>query len=422
MFKQIIKTIWHQRRANGWIFAEILIVTGVLWYMADNLLVEYSVYNQPLGYDIENCWRLKLANLNSDAPGYVPEEQLTATQGEDLRTLMEHLRREALVDGVCATYYSCPYSNGNSWTSLEPVDGDTATARIQSYQVRRVTPEYFDVFRVRDKQGAALYPQLPVGEDCLVISQDMETHFFGPGAEGKGKRVKYNPDSESYPIAAVSQPVRLDDFSISDPCYFQVLAASSYVSNVEMFGARSAELCIRMKRGMSQDDMYGFLESMGERLTANNLYVYGAEAISKQREDKISGTVSQAKIKIALIAFMLVNVFFGIIGTFWLRTQYRRGEIGLRVALGSSRQGIYRYMNEEGLCLLLLSLPVLFLVTANMIWFDILETVKLPITVWRIVSVCIGAYLLMAAMIGLGIWMPAKKAASLPPAEALRYE
>lgn len=422
MFKQIIKTIWHQRRANGWIFAEILVVTGVLWYMADNLLVEYSVYNQPLGFDIGNCWRLKLADLNSDAPGYVPKEQLTSTQGEDLRTLMDHLRRESLVDGVCATFYSYPYAFGNSNTSLEPMDGDTAVARTQSYQVRRVTPEYFEVFRVSDKQGNAILPQLPAGEDCLVITKDMETHFFGEGAEGKGKRVKYNPEGESYPIVAVSQPIRYHEFAISEPCYFQVMAASVYTDNVEMFGARSAELCIRLKRSMSQEEMYAFLESMGGRLTVNNLYVYGAVPLSDQREVMLSGKINDAKIKIALISFMLINVFFGIIGTFWLRTQYRRGEIGLRVALGSSRQGIYRYMNEEGLCLLLLSIPVLFFVTANMIYFDILETVRIPITLWRIVSVCMGAYLLMALMICLGIWIPAQKAAALPPAEALRHE
>ncbi|MDF9829415.1 multidrug ABC transporter substrate-binding protein [Parabacteroides sp. PF5-6] len=422
MFKQIIKTIWHQRRANGWIFAEILVVTGVLWYMADNLLVEYSVYNQPLGYDIENCWRLKLANLNSDAEGFVPAEELTTTQGEDLRTLMDHLRREPLVDGVCATYYSCPYAFGNSWTSLEPMDGDTAVARTQSYHVRRVTPEYFDVFRVKDKQGNAITPQLPAGEDCLVISKDMETRFFGEGAEGKGKRVKYYAEGESHPIVAVSEPIRYHEFKISEPCYFQVLAAGKYTENVEMFGARSAEVCVRFKRAMTQDELYAFLESMGGRLTVNNLYVYGAMALSDQREILLSDKINTAKIQIALISFMLINVFFGIIGTFWLRTQYRRGEIGLRVALGSSRQGIYRYMNEEGLCLLVLSLPVLFIVAANMIYFDILESVRIPITLWRIVSVCIGSYVLMGLMICLGIWVPAKKAAGLAPAEALRYE
>lgn len=422
MFKQILKTIWKQRRSNGWIFAEILVVTGVLWFMADALLVDYRVYNQPLGYDIENCWQLKLNSLSSDANNFVTEEMRTTTEAEDLTALMEQIRREPLVDGVCATFFSCPYSFGNSWNSLEPVDGDTATARTMSYHVRRVTPEYFDVFRVLDKRGNPISPQLPPREDCLVISEDLETRFFGKGADAKGKRVRYNENIDSNPIVAVSQPIRDSDFAISEPCFFQVLASSMYTENVKQFNARSAELCIRMKREMTQEEMYTFLESMGERLTVNNLYVFGATALSQQRMNQIEGQVNQAQIQISLMAFMLINVFFGIIGTFWLRTQYRRGEIGLRVALGSSKQGIYSYMNEEGFCLLALTLPVLLVFTLNMIFFDVIESVRIPITLWRIFSVSIGSYLLMAGMISLGIWIPARKAASLPPAEALRYE
>ena len=44
------------------------------------------------------------------------------------------------------------------------------------------------------------------------------------------------------------------------------------------------------------------------------------------------------------MAFMLVNVFFGIIGTFWLRAQNRRGEIGLRMALGAYDGTLRRYL------------------------------------------------------------------------------
>jgi hypothetical protein len=37
------------------------------------------------------------------------------------------------------------------------------------------------------------------------------------------------------------------------------------------------------------------------------------------------------------MAFLLINVFFGIVGTFWLWTENRRSEIGLRMAIGSSK-------------------------------------------------------------------------------------
>ncbi|MDL2208062.1 multidrug ABC transporter substrate-binding protein [Parabacteroides sp. OttesenSCG-928-O15] len=421
MFKQIVKIIWKQRRSNGWIFMELLMVAAVLWYVADMLWIDTRVYNQPMGYDIENCWRLKLYDLNSNAPGFVSEEERTTSETEDLIALMENIRRETEVENVCASFYSHPYSWGNSWSSLEPVEGDTATARTRSYQTRRVTPEFFDVFRVKDKRGNAITPQLPPGEPCYVISEDMEEHFF-EGKEGKGQRVRNSQHSNSVLVAAVSTPIRASDYEISDPCFFDVMVGSRLELMVKGFNASSAEVCLRMKRSMTLEEMYLFLESMGERLTVNNIYVYGAYSIAQQRKEVIRSYQNESRTKIALMGFMLVNVFFGIIGTFWLRTQHRRGEIGLRIAMGSTTSGISRFMNLESLSLLLLTLPFILLFVGNMAFLDIIESGRISIGWERILPVVFATYLLLGIIIWLGIRIPARKAASLPPAEALRHE
>ena len=137
--------------------------------------------------------------------------------------------------------------------------------------------------------------------------------------------------------------------------------------------------------------------------------------ILKSREDNM-------KKKTALVGFMLINVFFGIIGTFWLRTQARQGEMGLRVALGSNRRQLSRLMNLEGLILLALTVPFLLVFIINMLYFDMPDTYRLPYTWWRFVATFGGAYLLMAGMITLGIWFPIRKTMKMKPAEALHYE
>ncbi|MDH6305272.1 hypothetical protein M2459_002372 [Parabacteroides sp. PF5-5] len=421
MLKQIFKIIWKQRRTNSWIFAELLIVMGVLWFMADQLLVDTHTYNLPLGYDIQNTWRLKLGNLNSQAPGYVLPEEKTTSETDDLLRLMDQIRLSEEVEEVCATYFSCPYSFGNSWTSIEPIDGDTTGLSSGSFHVRRVTPEYFTVFRVNDKQGNSIIPQLSVTEGSMVISADLEKKFFG-AQSGKGRKLRYPGSEEEIPVVAVSEPIRNSDYEISEPCLYTVLVGSGLRENVDYFSASKAELCVRLKQEMSPEDMNRFLESISERLTVNNLYVYGAKSFKDQRYDMIKTYERKSKIKVSLMAFMLINVFFGIIGTFWLRTQYRRGEIGLRVAVGSSKGGIYRFMNIEGVCLLITTLlPLLFFVV-GMISADQIASDRLSLSLWRLVTVTIASYLLMGGMICLGIWLPARKAASLPPAEALRYE
>lgn len=422
MWKQLVKIIWTQRWSNSWIFAELLIVAGALWIIADELLVEHYVYNQPLGYDIENTWRLKLGNLSRQAPEYVSEEQYDSSGAEDLLKLMEQIRLNPEVEEVCATYYSCPYSNGDSWTSIVAIGVDTATVGEQSCQIRRVTPEYFTVFRVKDKHGNAITPQLNRSEPSLVISEQLETLFFGL-KEGKGQYARYSKRDDNTRIAAVSEPIRYSDYSVSDPCFFLVMTGSNfqeYVNNI--YGASKAELCIRMKQHKSLDEMNRFLESMGERLIVNNLYVSSAKSFEERRSEFIKDELDQIKIKTSLISFMLINVFFGIIGTFWLRTQYRKGEIGLRMALGSDRKGIFCFMNEEGLLLLAFTVPVVLFLVTNLIVIDEIEQVRMSLSFWRLLAVTGGTYLLLAGMICLGIWFPARKAANLPPAEALHYE
>ena len=177
-----------------------------------------------------------------------------------------------------------------------------------------------------------------------------------------------------------------------------------------------------MKSGFRPEDMERFLQGMGERLTVNNVYVSSVVPLSEMRTGILKKSEDAMKKKSALVSFMLINVFFGIIGTFWLRTQARQGEIGLRMALGSNRSRIGSLMNCEGLMLLVLTVPLVLVFILNMLYFDMLDTIRLPYTWWRFAVTFGGAYLLMAGMISLGIWFPMYKAVRMKPAEALHYE
>src|SRR5574344_144544 len=109
MIKQIIKMLWFQKRSNGWIFIELLLVFGALVTILDAVLVDAYTYFSPLGYNIENTYQLKLAKLNNKAPGYVPDSLVSLSETESLLKLMENIRQNPEVEEVCATFYSCPY-------------------------------------------------------------------------------------------------------------------------------------------------------------------------------------------------------------------------------------------------------------------------------------------------------------------------
>ena len=47
---QLLKQIWNERRSNGWLWAELLIVFVVLWYIVDWTYATARTYYEPLGY------------------------------------------------------------------------------------------------------------------------------------------------------------------------------------------------------------------------------------------------------------------------------------------------------------------------------------------------------------------------------------
>ncbi|WP_459187759.1 ABC transporter permease [Parabacteroides sp. APC149_11_2_Y6] len=422
MIKHLLKIIWHQRRSNGWIFAELLVVLATVWTMLDAYWVDFRTYHAPMGVDITNVWRFKLSSLNEHAPNYVPASEYTSSEPEDLLKLMDQIRRYPMVDGVCVTYYSCPYSGGNSWWGLRPLDGDTAVASQQSFQVRRVTPEYFDVFRIKDTDGNPITSALEDVHNPIVITQTMEDIFYH-GESGKGRRVIMdNSTQEELKIAAVCPAVRATEYQRAEPCYYHVLKGATFNDFVEYFNAPSAELCVRMKKEYTKEEMNEILSDMGDLLTVNNLNVYGVQSLKERRSTMLSYQEDESRQKLSVMLFLLANVFFGVIGTFWLRTQSRRGEIGLRVALGATRVSIRRFMYLEGLCLLMLTVVPVLVYAFNMMYLDRLDSYRIPLGVGRFLITFGATYLLMAGMVCLGIWYPVKKASKMAPAESLHYE
>ena len=89
MIKSILTQIWNQRRLNGWIFAELLIVFVLLWYCLDMLYAFAYAERQPKGYDLEHVYKVSISTnptqlvLCSQAyGGSIPSYQTKSGCGE----------------------------------------------------------------------------------------------------------------------------------------------------------------------------------------------------------------------------------------------------------------------------------------------------------------------------------------------------
>ena len=185
------------------------------------------------------------------------------------------------------------------------------------------------------------------------------------------------------------------------------------------------QVTFRTHPGISSPD-YGqqFLKEMKRQLIAGNYWVSDVVSYRDIRADFLANSkeTNNRKLFSALGVFFLVNVFLAVIGTFWFRVNRRRSELGLRMAVGSTRSGIQTLMIGEGLVLLTLAALPALLVCANLVWMDLLSTTVMPAGTLRFLVVSLITWLALALTIILATWYPSHKASHLEPAEALHYE
>ncbi len=129
------------------------------------------------------------------------------------------------------------------------------------------------------------------------------------------------------------------------------------------------------------------------------------------------------KTHIAGILFLLANILLGVIGTFWIRTQQRKSEVALRMALGASKMDIRKHLIAEGMLLLFMAVIPATIIYGNIIYLDVIKVMdESPFTVDRFVIGQLLTLLLMSIMIVAGIYFPSRQAMGIQPADALHEE
>ncbi|HJA88630.1 MAG TPA: FtsX-like permease family protein, partial [Candidatus Parabacteroides intestinavium] len=385
-------------------------------------LVDTYTYMRPLGFDTNNVYVVNVGKHTETTDSV----QRTQT-GENFIELTERLRQCPEVEAAGIGKYSCPYLATNAYSVLVR-ENDTLTITQDNmmsniYHQLVVDLEYFRVFRIQTKEGKPLADELLHSQGTITISADMEKKFFGTES-GVGKKVKYNKnDLTGETIAAVTTPIRYNEFEDGEERYYYLMRTDKdWIDRMKNLDIGHFQCFIRMKNGFDPKNIDAFLQRQSERLEVGNLYISNIQPVNDFRDSALKNRIDNQKKKIALVSFMMANIFFGIVGTFWLRTQSRRAEIGLRSALGASKSRLRGQLYGEGLLLLLLTLPIAIIYMANMLYLDMPDTDRLAYTGWRFFTTFGATYLVLGLMIYLGISIPAGKITRMNPADTLHYE
>lgn len=423
MYRNLLEQIRNEGRSNTFLWVELFVVFVVLWYIVDLIYVTLSIYNLPMGFDIENTYMMRLDRMTSKAAAYQPGRTLKQDI-EDFNEIVDRLAHRPDIEVVSVSQNSMPYNNGSNGVSFY-----LDTVSVLGLK-RWVTPEFFRVFRYQNIDGSGSESLVEaLTDNSMVIPVNIADHYpKAPwhGRELLGRRVPFwrnDPDARHLTIGALTEPVRYDHFAAPNSFgsrYVAVLMSDEVIAS--MGEVLYMEVCLRVRDGQSEGFIDRLMAEADRLYQVGNLYIQDIAPVSDSRESCEMDNMNEFRTQICIVFFLLLNIFLGVIGTFWFRTQHRRSEIALRMALGSSRGGICARLMGEGILLLLISTVPALIVTFNMGYAEVVEVVRMPFTVGRFILTTFVTFILIASMIVVGIWYPAHCAMDIHPAEALHEE
>ena len=412
MTKKLLTQIKNEWLSNLWLALELLVVSVVMWYVVDYLYTRAATYLEPRGFNIEHCYLIELGELTPKSPDYMPDKSRDDTHA-DIAELVERLRRRPEVEAVSLSQNSYPYNGSNS-------SGEVRYDTLQSpeWTIRRmVTPDFVRVFRYQGTRGETpeqLAEMLERGE--FLASDNLYRKYDHKLTEFVGKRFQlFGDTTKTYQLGAALQNVRYHDYDQARSSYCFLAKQSFYYVGLE--------LCVRVREGQDNNFITKLKEDSESQFRIGNLFISEIRSFHDIRRNFQQAWTNDIRNYVMGMGFLLLNIFLGLLGTFWFRTQQRRAEIALHKAHGATDGAIFRRLLSEGLLLLAVVTPIALVIDWNLAHLELNSWRNGTTLEWDRLLLCAGiSFVLMALMIAIGIGIPARKAMKVQPAEALHDE
>lgn len=405
---------WH---TNIWMAIELLIVSVVLFVLADKIYTTLVIINEPLGFNAEHCYLLDVRTISEASPEYVAYSDDDAST-TDLLTLLERLKARPEIEAAAISRNSHPY---NENYSAVQVDIDTFSMADRPFLNRNVEPDFLKVFKIEGANGET--PEMlaeALKRDKALLSDNALADKKGIESLKSlyGSQIVLRDNDDTLKLNTSFRPMRDSDYASA----YAFKGTSVFTLIINQLYPYANEVTVRVRDNMDTDFAEKLMSDADGYLRVGNWYIASVRSFDGLKKQYNLGSEAETRNTIVCALFLLVNIFLGILGTFWFRTRQRMKEISLRMVCGATRSDIFRRILGEGELLLLCVTPVAVAI-------DYMLT-RYELTVWyrgyfEPVRFCICvtvAWGLLAVMTAVGIYFPGRRAMHIHPAEALKSE
>lgn len=390
MLKHLFKLIWNKKKENFLLISEVLISFMVIFAVFTLVVHNYQNYKLPRGFDYEQVWSVSLGDL-----GESKDKDSVRMTHENLRNALKSLPQ---IKELSFTSANVPFSNSMYRTTVSYKGKEVVT------DLYRSEISYKDVLRMQLLSGRWFSAEDNASaKKPLIIDASGKERLFGSG-EAVGKIVSL--DGQDLKVIGVVESFKdKSDFKSPDPAIFTRIDTSN-IKDV-------ANILIRVSPGADaafEGKVYKLIASM----KSSNLEI---KHLSDLRTSKNKETTIPMIIFFIVAGFLIFNVALGIFGVLWYNINKRRGEIGLRRAIGATASSISGQLVGEAIVLATFSLII---GSFFAIQFPLLNVFDLPASVYLTAQFL--AILFIYLLVILCALYPGKQAAAIYPAVALHEE
>jgi predicted permease len=280
----------------------------------------------------------------------------------------------------------------------------------------RVSPGYFEALGIRVEGRLPTWAETDAGAGPVVISRALAERFWpGENAIGKGVRCCYNGRTY-YRIVGVSDDVRGNGFD--QPPVQAVFFPMIAMADAPLEGSpRYLEVIVRSRTG----NAHALTPAVKRAITDLDVQVPIANERSMEQvvaRSMVKRTFTLTLLGIASVMALVLSAI-GLYGVVSYVVGERRGEIGIRVALGAQPGEVGRMIVMQSVRLAVIGVVVgmaAALATMRLMQSLLFEVQPTDPATLLVVA---AALVVLAA---LASWLPARRAMRVDPVEALRTQ
>jgi predicted permease len=371
----------------------LVLMTGLLTTSLVHLL------NQDRGFEVD---RTMTATVDLPAKSY-------SDSGSRYRFYKQVLARLEQLPGVeqAGSINELPLS-GDHWIDMIRISGETRPfMQVPSEHFRWVSPGYFETVHLPLIAGRFLSASDEDKRYALV--SELTARTIWPGKNPIGQQFTRG-DQKQQPFTVIGVIGNARTISLATPDPMMVYMPYWYRNET------SNGLVIRTRQDpvLMADAMRKAVWSVDPEVPLPTVQSFGGVV-----EDSVANRRFEMQLMLLFAISALLLAALGVYGVVTYSVAQREREIGLRLALGAQRKNIYTLVLHDGLAPVLIGAIAGIAVTFSLhrVVNSVLFAVSPYDSVWSFGAVCI-----LVAMGTLACLLPARRAATVDPMQALRRE